>query len=101
MNVSALLPLTYIFYMFTMCKLDGKNMEVMPRISIVRFPVVNQDNADFDVGFRHILKMSASNSLHYINFKTTEKQTTKFSSANFQKMLCPRYIFFPFSEFKD
>ena len=29
---------------------------------------------------------------HKVNSLTTEKQTTKFSSANFQKMLSPSYI---------
>ena len=30
--------------------------------------------------------------LYIVNSLTTEKQTTKFSSANFQKMLSPSYI---------
>ena len=30
----------------------------------------------------------------YLNSLTTKKQTTKFSSANFQKMLGPSYIIF-------
>ena len=34
---------------------------------------------------------SSTNSL-FFNSLTTEKQTTKFSSANFQKMLSPSYI---------
>ena len=38
------------------------------------------------------MTMEESTSKQWVNSLTTEKQTTKFSSANFQKMLSPSYI---------
>ena len=90
-------PTPYILiFMFTVYKLDGENMAIMPRISIVRFPVVTQDNADFGVGFRHILKMSASNSLCCINSFNYQRADDKIFVCKFSKNVKSKVCLFPF-----
>ena len=39
-----------------------------------------------------ILMLTVITTFQWVNSLTTRKQTTKFSSANFQKILSPRYI---------